>query len=167
MRAVLLGLVCPLLMAVLMLAPRPAAASCVGLGCNCTVAADDMSFGSYNPFSASPVDSTTQVRVTCGALILGALISYEVRVGTGGSGSFSTRKLAFGSHRLNYNLYGDAARSSIIGDGSGGTVTISDGYTLSLLFSQTKAYSLYGRIPGSQMVAAGSYSDSIVVTVVY
>ena len=158
--------VCALAAALAFRAP-PVAASCVGLGCGCTVAADDLNFGDYDPFSASAIDSSTEVRVECGALILGALITYEVRISSGGSGNYAARSLASGNSRLFYNLYTDAARSSIWGDGSGGSITISDGYTLTLLYNQLKIYPLYGRIPGGQNVAAGQYRDSLVISVIY
>ncbi|BBA33301.1 spore coat U domain-containing protein [Methylocaldum marinum] len=63
-------------------------------------------------------------------------------------------------------MYTDSARSSIWGDGSAGTQTVSDGYLLGLL-TVTRHYPVYGRIPADQNVSPGVYLDTIFVTVLY
>ena len=63
---------------------------------------------------------------------------------------------------LNYNLYTDATYTSIWGSGSGGTSSVSktngSGETGSTI-------TIYGKIPAEQDVYAGSYSDSITITI--
>src|SRR5437868_6080735 len=78
----------------------------------CTIAAQPVFFGSYNPLSAQSVDSTGNVSVVC----LPAA-AYNVSLSPG-SGPYASRTLANGSYRLNYNLYTDAARTVVWGDGS-------------------------------------------------
>jgi spore coat protein U-like protein len=129
----------------------------------CTVATLPVAFGSYDALSSSAVDSTGQVSVSCLGLLFP--ISYTISLSSGGAGNFSPRKMALGAGRLNYNLYSDSARNSVWGDGTGGTSTVSDTY--SSLLGATKLYTVYGRVSGSQNVAAGVYVDSVVVTVIY
>ena len=155
-----------MLMSVWCISP-PASASCIGLGCSCSVSATDLAFGIYDPFSASNSDSVGNIEVSCGAFVLGATISYEIRLSTGSSGTYAARTLTSGGSSIAYNLYTDAGRSQVWGDASGSTNSVSDGYLLSLIKNRSEDYSVYGRIPGSQNVPAGSYTDSIVVTVIF
>lgn len=67
---------------------------------------------------------------------------------------------------MSYNLYTSAARSVIWGNGTGGTQLVSDNVTL-FSGSLIRNYTTYGRIPVGQDRAAGSYADSIIVTVEY
>lgn len=133
---------------------------------DCTVSALSTSFGAYDTFSAVPLDAAGQVTVTCQFLI-GVLVGYTVQLGTGSSGSYSTRSLSGSGYQLDYNLYVDSARSTVWGDGSGGTTTVNDGYLITLLLPYERNYTVYGRIPAAQNVPPGSYSDTIVVTVNY
>jgi spore coat protein U-like protein len=102
-------------------------------------------------------------------------VSYTIQLNAGSSGSFSPRKLASGANLLNYNLYTTSARTTIWGNGSGGTSTVGGSFTLGnctllLLCSdetESRNHTAYGRIPASQNVPAGSYSDTITVTVNY
>ena len=145
----------------------PASAGCTGLGCSCSISADPLDFGTYNPLASSNVDAVGNVSVTCGALILGALISYEVTLDPGGSGSSLNRSMSNGSGAMMYNLYTDSSHTQIWGDGSGGTDTITNSHLLSLIFSITDDIPIYGRIPTGQNAEAGSYSDTIVATVIF
>jgi spore coat protein U-like protein len=155
-------------LAVLLLAlPLQASALCTLL-CSCSASTTAVSFGVYNPLSASPLDSTGNVRVTCGG-VLGLLVPYQIVLGKGANSSnFSPRKMASGANRLNYDLYTDSAHASIWGDGSGGTQTVSGSITIILLGPTSQDHPVFGRIPGSQTsTAVGSYSDTVVVTVTY
>jgi spore coat protein U-like protein len=145
----------------------PADATCTGLGCSCSVSADDLSFGSYDPLSASNHDATGEVRVTCGAIVAAVTVSYTISLSSGSSGNRLARTMAKGGSTLAYNLYTNPSHASIWGNGSGGTVTLGNSYSLSLLFPKTDTFPVYGRIPPGQTVGAGSYSDSLVATVTF
>lgn len=141
-------------------------ASCVGLGCSCNVTALPAAFGSYNPVNGTNTDSTGTVNVTCSALVIFST-SYNIQLGTGDSGNYSSRYMTGpNSIKLNYNLYTTSTRTIVWGDGTGSTSIISDSYS-ALLLSQTRSYTIYGRIPAAQVVSANSYNDTVVVTVVY
>ena len=76
--------------------------------------------------------------------------------------------MAFGPGRLNYNLFHDAARTSIWGNGLSGT-GIATASLRSVPVSETghisAQFPVYGRVPALQAVGMGGYSDTIVVTV--
>jgi spore coat protein U-like protein len=63
---------------------------------------------------------------------------------------------------LNYNVFADAARSIVWGDGTSGTLAVADAYSLSGS-SVTRNYPVYGRIFGNQNAPVGVYTDSILV----
>jgi spore coat protein U-like protein len=149
----------------LLIAPTPAKAACAPLSlCSCTVTATGISFGNYVPVDAANNDSAGSVRVRCTLLVaLGG--SYTVDFSTGSSGSYAQRTLRNGPSVLTYNLYTNAARSQILGDGSGGSSQITQNFSALLAIDQT--ISVYGRISGGQNVPPGSYSDIIIVTVTY
>lgn len=144
---------------------------------SCSVSATGVAFGAYNHLSGSPLDSTGTVTVQCtgGGLLSAKNVSYTIQLNAGSSGSFSPRKLASGANLLDYNLYRNSARTTIWGNGSGGTSTVGGSFTLGncVLFllcsdeTESRNHTVYGRIPASQNVPAGSYSDTITVTVNY
>ncbi len=145
--------------------PAPAFASCNILSlCSCTTSASGVAFGSYDPFSASPSTSSGSVTVDC-TLSVALAGSYDIALSTGASGSYASRQMAKGASRLNYNLYTSPALTQIWGDNTGGTTSVNKGFAALLFFSQST--SIYARIPAGQNVAAGPYSDTIVVTVTY
>jgi spore coat protein U-like protein len=145
--------------------PAPARAACAALSfCSCTVSATPVSFGSYNPVGTANLDGTGEVTVDC--TLLAALAgSYTVDFSTGASGSYAIRTMKNGATDLRYNLYTDAAHTQIWGNNTGGSSRITR--TFSGLLSIQLSNTVYGRVFGSQNVSAGTYSDTIVVTVTY
>jgi spore coat protein U-like protein len=133
---------------------------------SCGVSAVAVNFGAYNPLSGSPTVATGTVTVSCTATVLGLLESWTVALNSGNSVGFSPRQLANGPSTLNYNLYTSAAYSSIWGDGSGTTSVISDSQFVAV-GTTTTHYTVYGRIPAGQDAAAGTYVDTIMVTLNY
>jgi spore coat protein U-like protein len=132
----------------------------------CSVSASAVSFGIYDPFGTSALDSTGNVQVTCSlAGVVAVLVNYTIQLNGGGSG-FSPRKMRSGANALNYNLYTDSARTTTWGDGTGGTATVADSYVLSPT-PVVRNYPVYGRAVAFQNVAPGSYQDAITVTVNY
>lgn len=131
-----------------------AAAAPAARAVTCSVSAVAVSFGSYNPFASQPLDGTGSVSVQCDAST-----SYTIALGPG-SGTFASRQMQSGANVLDYNLYTDAAYSSIWGDGSSGTATVAGSGT-------SGTYTVFGEIPALQNASVGSYSDSITVTVTY
>ncbi|HUZ63669.1 MAG TPA: spore coat U domain-containing protein [Acetobacteraceae bacterium] len=150
-------------LAVLMLVAGTAAARAQ----TCTAAASAVAFGVYDPGTGAPTDTTGTVTVTCSALI-SLLVSYTITLTTGGGGSFAARSMAGPlAPRLAYQIYADAARTRIWGDGTGGTSTVTDGYLLQLLGPVVRQYTMYARIPAGQLVSAGTFGDTVTVVVTY
>lgn len=132
---------------------------------SCSVSATAVNFGTYNPLSGTPDDAAGTVTFSCSGLS-GVLMSWTVSLSTGNSGGYSPRRLSNGVSTLGYNLYTSAAHSSVWGDGTGVTSVVSDQMLL-VLGPNTFNYPVYGRIPAGQDAAAGSYTDTIMVTVNY
>lgn len=134
---------------VLLLAAAPVHAAC-------TVAVTPVDFGTYSPFLSAPRDSTGQVTVNCTESE-----SYVVAMNAGvhAGGTFANRRLSNGETYLSYQLYTDATRTTVWGDGSGGSVTVARAGSMPI--------ALYGRIAPRQSVSAGAFSDTILVTIAY
>src|SRR5919107_5441062 len=121
---------------------------------NCSVTATSIAFGSYDVFSAAPLDSVGTISYRC----LGNA-NATITISRGQSSTFGPRILAKGAERLSYNLFLDAARTIVWGDASGGTQPYVDGDAPN---NQTVTIPIYGRIPADQDVSAGVYSDTVV-----
>jgi spore coat protein U-like protein len=78
----------------------------------------------------------------------------------GQSMTFLPRELQKGPERLAYNLYRDAARTTVWGDFTGGTSAPTD---VSPPKKEDVSITVYGRIPPGQDISAGSYTDSVTV----
>ncbi|MEE4453858.1 spore coat U domain-containing protein [Novosphingobium resinovorum] len=124
----------------------------------CVVAASPLAFGNYNPTSSSNVDATTTVNVTC---TQGTAYNVGLNAGTTTGGTTTVRKLNSSGHTLNYALYQDSGRSTNWGN------TVNTDTVAGTAGTSATAYTVYGRIPGSQNTTAGAYTDSVTVTVTY
>lgn len=134
---------------------------------DCSVSATTVAFGSYNPFNATATDSTGDIAVACTlGGIISLLLSYQIKLSTGGNGSYAPRRMSSGANTLNYNLYTTAGRSTVWGNGTASTGTLSDGYLLGI-GTTTRHYTVHGRVPALQNVQGGAYTDTITVTVDY
>jgi spore coat protein U-like protein len=133
---------------------------------SCSVSATALSFGSYDPTSATPRDSTGTITVTCTVSLVGLLASWDILLSTGISGSFTPRDLLSGGNSMQYNLYTNAGRTQVWGDATGGTAKVSDSQ-LMVVGTNQHSYTTYGRIPALQDLAPGTYTDTITVTLNY
>jgi spore coat protein U-like protein len=139
----------------------PARAAC--LACSCTVTAAPLSFGSFSPLGAAPVDAVGSLALNGNGLPT-SLDSLTIELSTGAAGSFAPRRMRNGAQTLAYNLYSDPSRTIVWGDGAGGSSALVVQNQLSLLvWTTTKP--VYARIPASPAAAPGIYADTIVVTV--
>jgi spore coat protein U-like protein len=124
---------------------------------NCTLSTTSVAFGSYDVFTGAPTDSAGTVTYRCNGNA-----DIMVTITTGQSGTFNPRRLAQGAEQLSYNLYRDAARSIIWGDGSSGTQAHTQ---INVPNNTTIDVPVYARVPATQDVTAGSYTDSVTVTI--
>lgn len=147
------------LLALVAVAPGARAASC-------QVSASDLVFGSYSANSATDVDTTATIAVQgCVDDGSGPAVSYTIEIGPGVAGDFAGRAMRGPGGDLRYNVYADAARQLVWGDGTGGSVTVSNALLLPLTAAGTHV--AYGRIPARQSVEAGSYADTLTITISY
>jgi spore coat protein U-like protein len=127
---------------------------------NCFVSAANMNFGAYSGVAALTAASDVTVRCTNGW-------NYALEL-SAGSGNYNERKLTgTPSGTLGYNLYTDAAYTTVWGNGTASTSTVT-GTGRGL--SKDNKHTVHGRLPDSaanQDAPVGTYSDTIVVTVVY
>ncbi len=124
----------------------------------CSVSTTAVVFGTYNVFSAAPVDSTGTVSYRCN----GGAKAVLVTVTKGQSATFLPRVLGKGAEKLSYNLFMDAARTTVWGDFSAGTWAHID---VDPPNNRDIPVTVYGRIPPGQDISAGSYSDTVTVVV--
>lgn len=159
-----------------------AAAAIAGLAAGSQAATDCVldttvtaSFGVYDGLQND--SATTRITGRCSNSPLPGTtpaIAPVISLSTGLSGTYASRQMARGASRLNYNLYTTAARTSVWGNGSGGTVTVPAYAAGSVRLSgrQTREFdhpnlTIHGRIPADQGVPAGVYVDTIVVTMTF
>jgi spore coat protein U-like protein len=130
----------------------------------CTVTATPINFGSYDVFSDIPLDTTGIISVSCSTSVVKA----DITLGpSSNSGTFNPRKMkqSGGNNLLNYNIYIDVTRTTILGNGTGGTAGIGFKRPPGKPAPWSQSNNIYGRIPPGQDVSAGSYSDTLSVTV--
>jgi spore coat protein U-like protein len=148
--------------AVVFLSACLSAAYSGGARADCTISTMPVSFGLYNPLTPTPNVATGTVTMTCTVLV-GLFESWTLALSAGNSNNFTARTMLNGASPLSYNLYTTAAYSNVWGDGSGSTSVISGGALLSI-GTTVYPYTVYGRIPAGQDPAAGTFMDTIVVT---
>lgn len=129
---------------------------------DCSVSASGVAFGVYDPSVPTALTSTGTISVSCTLVTNATSVAIDLSSGT--SGSFSTRTLSNGIDILNYNLFQDIAQTMIWGDGTGGSTEFSGKVTPG---RPTLTATVYGLLPASQDVGAGSFLDTITVTVNY
>jgi spore coat protein U-like protein len=141
---------------------------------SCNVTATGVNFGVYEPSSATPVNGQGSMTVSC----TGNQLPVKVTLTAGGSGSYATRQMNNGTNLLYYNLYLNAARNIIFGDGSGGSqsVTCTTGAATSGIActgsnpggaDRIFVLPIYGTINASQNAALGVYNDTIFYTLTF
>jgi spore coat protein U-like protein len=132
---------------------------------NCLVAANALDFSTYVPGNGNvDVNSTLSVRCTKNTAYTVAL-----NAGSTSGGTLSQRLMGNGTDTLQYNLYTSAARTTVWGDGTSSTAAV-PGTGAGLGAGNAVTHTVYGRLVDSaanQDVSAGSYSDTITVTVTY
>jgi spore coat protein U-like protein len=130
---------------------------------NCRISLGLINFGLYMPLTAVPVDVVGQFDVRCQA----QPGTFAVIIGAGISGDQLARTLsAGGADVLNYNLYRDAARTQIWGDGTPPTFMVT-GSRPGPGRPTSYSYPVYGRIFANQAPNTGLYSDNLLVTVLF
>ena len=127
----------------------------------CVVTAPSLSFGFYDGLSGAPATTSGNAVVTCND---SPPPTVTMEIGPSAvSGGFFPRQMRHdtGSDRLAYNFYVDPGGAAVFGDGTGGTQIRSD----RVFRNKPWTVTIYGRIPAGQDVSAGSYSDTLTLTI--
>lgn len=121
----------------------------------CSLAASALPFGTY---ANAQLDASTSITVNCSSTA-----AYSVALDSGLNDDGSSRRMAGpGGKYLSYQLYSNSGRTSLWGDG------VSYGNTVAGVGTgSNQTLTVYGRVPASQLVTPGSYSDTVVVTLIY
>jgi spore coat protein U-like protein len=132
----------------------------IAAACSVNNSSSTVAFGTYT--SSTTDDVTGSVAVTCTNTT-----SYVVSLGVGsGTGASYTNRVMTGGTSgdlLNYNLYTTNAYTTVFGDGTGATATVSGTGS-----GVQQLVNVFGRIPSGQTTPGpDSYSDSVNITVTY
>lgn len=130
----------------------------------CDVTATGLNFPTYNIFNSSSTTATGTIVVTCTIPPQNpaAALSVTISLSPGSSMNFSQRKMTNASgDNLYYNLYTDPSYVTVFGDGNGSSRTLTGFVDKSMPWN----LSYFARIPPNQDAVAGSYTDTITVTI--
>lgn len=75
----------------------------------CAVTANPLSFGNYDPTSATPLDATTTLSVLC---TVGTSFTVGLNAGTSSGATVTSRKMVNGANLLNYGLFRETTRTN-------------------------------------------------------
>lgn len=130
-------------------------------GPSCTIETRPLSFGNYDPEANANVDAVAQVIYTCNNHANKIRIEME----TGTANQFSPRYMfTSATERLAYNIYLDATRQTIWGQGLFGTDVY---YENNPPNGTTVILPAYGRIPARENPVPGLYVDVLTVRVLF
>lgn len=125
----------------------------------CTITANDLSFGAYDPTVATPTDAASTISVQC---TNGAGYNVGLDAGLFAGATVTTRRMTgTDAAGLSYELYRNSTRTNNWGNTVGTDTEPGTGTGAS------QSLTVYGRIPAGQWVQAGSYADTITATVTY
>jgi len=129
--------------------------------------ASAIAFGNYDPAVANATaskDAQGTVQIVCTKSAV-AVVSMDqgINPGTGSTCSAPSRQMNSGTSKLAYGIYQDLAHGTPWGCTSG---------TNTLQFTATGAatpnnFTTFGSVPGGQDLPAGSYSDTVTVSVTF
>jgi spore coat protein U-like protein len=132
---------------------------------SCSVSASAAAFGQYDPQAVASTDTTATVTVACQGLVV-LLLPYTLTLSAGSSGTVAMRSLNSGAYGLSYQVFSNVARTTVWGDGTGGTNGVTGSILIGVL-TVTQTLTAYARIAANQRVGPGSYQDILILTVTY
>ncbi|NWG39543.1 MAG: spore coat protein U domain-containing protein, partial [Hydrogenophilaceae bacterium] len=135
---------------------------------SCSITSPTLNFGSYDPLAGTAKDNTAVLTVSCTRTVLPSeVVNYTLTSSIGNGPNYATRRMVSGIEILNYNVYRNAARTQIWGNGTGGSFVITGSFNLNNATPRNRNHTLFGRIPQLQDAAAGAYGDTLVVTLTF
>jgi spore coat protein U domain-containing protein, fimbrial subunit CupE1/2/3/6 len=128
------------------------------LAATCTVtSAPALNFGNQQ-IPATDVDATSTIQVRC---TKATPYNIGLDAGTGSDAAVAARKMTSGGAAVIYSLYSDSVHTAVWGDTIGTDTVAATGA------GSTRSHTVYGHLPAQSTHAAGTYTDTITVTVTY
>lgn len=126
----------------------------------CTITTNPLDFGSTSAL-ATNIDVDTQVAVLCSGA---APVSIAFDAGSGTGSTIAARKMSGPGGAVDYNLYREAGRTTILGQTSGpGGNTIDFTSTAGTTVFST----IFGRVPSQTLKPVGSYASTVTATLTF
>jgi spore coat protein U-like protein len=118
-----------------------------------------LGFGALNPLTVN-----TDVAIGIDWACTNGFVT-SIALGGGGSGNIAARTMASGGNALPYQLYTNAGRTTIFGDGTTGSLVPVTGVG----YGTTNTVQVYGRVTqaAAQAAPAGAYTDTVLVTILF
>lgn len=132
----------------------------------CSLSTTTLNFGSAGTSIASNIDSTATITAQCTST---TPYSIGMNDGTNASGSQNRMRLGATSNYVNYELYTDNARTKAWATTTS-TSSCTGGTSTCILGTGTgsnQSVTIYGRVPPQTAPAAGTFSDTVVITATY
>jgi spore coat protein U domain-containing protein, fimbrial subunit CupE1/2/3/6 len=123
--------------------------------------ASTLAFGNYDVNAVAAITGTSTINVNC---TKGDAYTIALNYGANG-GSASNRIMVSGTNNLNYNLFTDSGYTKVWNSSCGAGNNCDGGTGAGPGAGNQQSYTVYGQIAAGQNVPAGSYADTITITV--
>ena len=124
----------------------------------CFVSASPLNFGNNVGLLTTAVNATTTLGVQCSN---GTPYNVGLNGGQNSGGNINARRMVLGANSIAYQLYQNSARSTVWGN------TISNNTVAGTGSGNTQSLTVYGSVPAQTTPPAGTYNDTIIVSVTY
>lgn len=124
--------------------------------------AGNLGFGNYDVTAGTALTGTSTININCTKNA-----PYTIALDYGSHGGTAANRIMqdTASDSLNYNLYTDSGHTLVWNSSCGTGNNCDSGTGAGPGVGNEQTYTVYGQIPAGQNVPAGSYSDTITVTV--
>jgi spore coat protein U-like protein len=116
---------------------------------------NNVNFGTHSLLSAN-VDTTGSFEVVCTTGL-----PFSIALNGGGGGAINARRMIFGASTIGYQLYSDPARTLIWGETAGVDRVTGTGSGVAQLET------VYARVPPQSTPVAGTYLDTVTISVYF
>ena len=129
---------------------------------SCTIAVSTLDFGTQTSLAAAVPGSTTGSPTCTG----NSPVAVSMNTGLNGTVQGAVLKMKNGANTISYNLYTDSGHTSIWGDGTNSTSTVSVTPTGGSVAGPS--FTVYGQIAAAQNPKPnGTYTDTVTATVTF
>jgi spore coat protein U-like protein len=126
----------------------------VTVGSNCSLSGGTLDFGEYTSGQTTHLDAVGTLDYNnCQGNV-------TIEIDSGDGGTITSRQMTSGTRKLGYQLYRNASRTAIWGQGA-------DAQQLNIVSAGTGKLEIFGRIPKGLNVAPGTYTDTVNVTLTF